>query len=155
MTVEIYTDGACSHNTGAGGWGVVKVEKGEVVFSSSGRADCTTSNRMELVAAIKGVELAILHPIQDKVIIYSDSNYVVKGITEWVDGWIKRGWKNSKKQPTPNKEFWIALLDAKHKWNTNKDASLLEFKWIKGHNGNKWNELADKLAVKAKEEYEH
>lgn len=133
--VDIYTDGACSGNPGPGGWGAILVY-GEVEKELSGFETETTNNRMELMAVIAGLE-QLKAPC--KVDVHSDSTYVLKGISEWLPSWKKRGWKTADKKPVKNVELWQRLEEAaaKHeiKWN-----------WVKGHNGHEMNERADALA---------
>ncbi len=133
--VEIYTDGACRGNPGPGGWGAVLYygDKSKELFG--GEPD-TTNNRMELMAAIKalaGLKRAC------ELTLYTDSQYVRKGITEWIDGWKKKGWKTAAKKPVKNADLW-KLLDAEVARHT------INWVWVKGHAGNAGNELADELA---------
>ncbi|MDR3424141.1 MAG: ribonuclease HI [Alphaproteobacteria bacterium] len=136
--VEIFTDGACSGNPGPGGWGVL-LRVGGAEKELSGGENPTTNNRMELMAAIKGLE-ALTRPSQ--VRLYTDSQYVQKGITEWLRGWIKRGWKTADKKPVKNADLWQRLDNARagHK---------VDFIWVRGHNGHAENERVDRLAVGA------
>ena len=133
--VIIYTDGACRGNPGKGGWGVILRYKGTVKELYGGDKD-TTNNRMELMAAIQALE-ALKKPCV--VQLYSDSSYVLKGITEWLPNWKKRGWKTASKHPVKNVDLWQRL-----------DAALaqhqIEWKWVKGHSGNAGNDRADALA---------
>jgi ribonuclease HI len=133
--VIIYTDGACRGNPGVGGWGVILSYKGKVKELCGGDKD-TTNNRMELMAAIQALE-ALTKPCA--VQLYSDSSYVLKGITEWMPNWKKRGWKTAAKHPVKNVDLWQRL-----------DAAIaqheIEWKWVKGHSGNKGNDRADALA---------
>ena len=137
-TVEIYTDGACSGNPGPGGWGVL-LRMGEVEKELSGGENPTTNNRMELMAAIMGLE-ALMRPSTVK--LYTDSQYVQKGINEWLSGWIARGWKTADKKPVKNADLWRRLDAARagHK---------VEFIWVRGHDGHAENERVDCLAVAA------
>ena len=136
--VEIFTDGACSGNPGPGGWGALLRTNG-VEKELSGGESPTTNNRMELMAAIKGLE-ALTRPSQVK--LYTDSQYVQKGISEWMPGWIKRGWKTADNKPVKNDDLWKQLAAARvpHK---------VEFIWVRGHNGHAENERVDRLAVEA------
>lgn len=133
--VTIYTDGACRGNPGPGGWGVVLSYKEQQKELYGGEAD-TTNNRMELMAAIIGLE-ALTRPCQ--VILYSDSSYVLKGMSEWLAGWKQRGWRTASKTPVKNEDLWRRLDAAasKHK---------IDWQWVKGHSGNEGNEKADALA---------
>lgn len=136
--VEIFTDGSCKGNPGPGGWGVVlRMGKHEKELSG-GDAD-TTNNRMEMQAAIEGLN-ALIEPCQ--VDLYSDSKYVTDGITKWVHGWKKRGWINSSKKPVRNADLWHDLIEAELRHE-------VRWHWIKGHNGHVENERADRLATEA------
>ncbi len=133
--VEIYTDGACSGNPGPGGWGAVLRYNGHEKELCGGEAE-TTNNRMEMMAVIQALE-ALKKPSQVK--IYTDSKYVMEGITKWIDGWKAKGWKTAAKKPVKNQELWqeIDRLVDKHS---------VEFEWVKGHAGHPENERADALA---------
>ncbi|WP_054026464.1 ribonuclease HI [Bacillus sp. FJAT-28004] len=137
--VMIYTDGACSGNPGPGGWGAVLffgVHKKEI----SGGEKHSTNNRMEIQAVIEGLKL-LKEPCQVKV--YSDSAYVVNCFQKgWINGWLRNGWKNSKKEPVENQELWKALweLMQRHK---------VEYVKVKGHSDNEWNNRCDELAREA------
>ncbi|HET8848436.1 MAG TPA: ribonuclease HI [Marinobacter sp.] len=133
--VVIYTDGACKGNPGPGGWGVV-LRYGEASKKLHGGEGHTTNNRMELMAAIQG--LRALNRAS-KVELYTDSQYVRKGITEWLAGWKRNGWKTAARQPVKNADLWQAL-DAETARHT------VNWHWVKGHAGNPDNELADELA---------
>ena len=134
-TVEIFTDGACKGNPGPGGWGAILRLGGPEKELWGGEKE-TTNNRMELTAAIRAIE-ALKRPVGGK--IYTDSQYVLKGINEWIHGWKRNGWKTSAKQPVKNADLW-QLLDAQVK------QQKLEWVWVKGHNGHPENERADALA---------
>jgi ribonuclease HI len=136
--VEIYTDGACSGNPGPGGWGALLRMDGAEREMSGGETP-TTNNRMEMMGAIMALE-ALTQPSQVK--LYTDSQYVQKGISEWMPGWIKRGWKTADKQPVKNADLW-KRLDAARK------PHKVEFIWVRGHNGHVENERVDALAVSA------
>ena len=133
--VEIYTDGACRGNPGPGGWGVLLRSNGHEKELCGGALE-TTNNQMELLAAIKALE-SLKEPCQ--VELFTDSNYVKKGITEWIINWKKNGFKNSKKKPVVNAELWMRLdtIASQHKVN---------WQWVKGHAGHIDNERADALA---------
>ena len=135
QAVVLYTDGACRGNPGPGGWGVL-MQYGEKRKELYGGEDQTTNNRMELMAAIAGLE-ALKRTCQ--VDIYTDSQYVRKGITEWIHGWKKNGWKTSAKKDVKNRDLWQRLDDsiARHRVN---------WHWVKGHAGHPGNERADALA---------
>jgi ribonuclease HI len=136
--VEIYTDGACRGNPGPGGWAALLLF-GEHEREISGAELQTTNNRMELTAVIRALE-ALKRPVQGR--IYTDSQYVRKGILEWVANWKKRGWKTADKKPVKNQDLWQALdaLASTHE---------LEWHWVKGHSGNVGNERVDALANRA------
>ena len=136
-TIEIWTDGACSGNPGPGGWGVLLRYNSQEKELWGGEAD-TTNNRMELMAAIRALE-ALKRPSQVK--LYTDSIYVMKGITEWIHDWKRKGWRTADKKPVKNEDLWRRLdeLRAKHD---------IEWRWVRGHAGHPENERADKLANK-------
>ncbi|MEK9794131.1 MAG: ribonuclease HI [Hyphomicrobiales bacterium] len=136
--VEIYTDGACSGNPGIGGWGAYLKYK-DNVKELSGSAENTTNNRMELVAAIEGLKIL---KKSSKVNLYTDSVYLKDGITKWIFNWQKNNWKNANKKDVKNKDLWIQLLEVVNKHDIN-------WIWVKGHEGNKGNEIADNLATSA------
>ena len=134
-SVIIYTDGACRGNPGPGGWGVLLQYKGKIKELYGGEQE-STNNRMELMAAIQGLEaLSCACNVQ----IYTDSKYVLQGITEWMPNWKKRGWKTAAKKPVKNEDLWRKLDSAiqKHK---------IDWQWVKGHSGDAGNERADTLA---------
>lgn len=135
--VEIYTDGACRGNPGPGGWGVLLRFNDKEKELWGGEAG-TTNNRMELMAAIRALE-ALKRP--SRVKLYTDSLYVMKGITTWIHDWKRRGWRTAEKKPVKNEDLWRELdaLAAKHE---------IEWHWVKGHNGHPENERADQLANK-------
>jgi ribonuclease HI len=134
-TITIYTDGACSGNPGPGGWGAMLMY-GKTVREISGAEPATTNNRMELLAAINALESLTRNT---EITIVTDSNYVKNGITSWIFGWKKNGWKNAAKKPVANAELW-QRLDAV---NLQHDVT---WKWVKGHAGHPENERADQLA---------
>jgi ribonuclease HI len=138
-TVEIYADGACRGNPGPGGWGVLLIHK-DREKELSGAEPMTTNNRMELTAAIRALE-ALKKP-GTSARVYTDSQYVIKGIEEWVGGWKARGWKTADKKPVKNQDLWERLdaLAAQHS---------LEWHWVKGHSGVPGNERVDALANRA------
>lgn len=133
--VEIYTDGACRGNPGPGGWGVLLRYKGKEKTMHGGEAE-TTNNRMELMAAIQGLESLTR---SCKVILTTDSQYVRQGITQWIKGWKRNGWKNSAKKPVKNSDLWKRLDAAAAEHD-------VEWHWVKGHSGHDENEMADELA---------
>ena len=139
--VEIFTDGACKGNPGPGGWGVVLRYKGQTKTLKGAEAD-TTNNRMELTAALEGLK-SLKRPC--KVSLTTDSEYVRKGITEWIHGWKQKGWRTASKQPVKNADLWQALDDAARQHD-------VQWHWVKGHSGHPENELCDQLANEAIEE---
>ncbi len=134
--VRIYTDGACSGNPGPGGWGALMLWNSHEKELNGGEGD-TTNNRMEMMAVIKALEAVKGSP---KIEIYTDSKYVMHGITEWLEGWKARGWKTAAKKPVKNVDLWQEM-----------DALVVQyditFHWVKGHDGHPENERADSLAV--------
>ncbi|MGX5735533.1 ribonuclease HI [Bosea thiooxidans] len=134
-TVEVWTDGACSGNPGPGGWGAILTYNG-VEKELSGGEQLTTNNRMELMAAIAALE-ALKRPCT--VALHTDSQYLRQGITGWIHGWKKNGWKTADRKPVKNAELWQRLDAAlgRHK---------IEWKWVRGHAGDEMNERADALA---------
>lgn len=135
IRVEIFTDGACSGNPGAGGWGAVLRWRDTERELKGGESE-TTNNRMELMAAIKALE-SLDRPV--KVDLYTDSTYVQKGITEWIHSWKRRGWKTASRTPVKNEDLWRRLDNAIQ----HQDVS---WHWVKGHAGHEGNERADALA---------
>mgnify|MGYP002626940370 CR=1 FL=1 len=161
--IMIYTDGACSGNPGKGGWGCVILfgdsNCPEREIEMSGGEKSTTNNRMELMAAIQGltrvaVEISAVEISSGgissggasnssaKITLITDSQYVKNGITTWINGWKKNGWKTANKQPVKNQDLWIKLDELNTTLSVNWD-------WVKGHAGNKYNEICDKLATTA------
>jgi ribonuclease HI len=136
--VEIATDGACKGNPGRGGWGAL-LRMGGVEKELSGGEKHTTNNRMELMAAIEGLK-ALKRPCH--VTLSTDSRYVMDGLTKWIHGWMKNGWKTASKQPVKNADLWMALLEA-------AKPHRVEWVWVKGHAGHPDNERADRLASNA------
>jgi ribonuclease HI len=135
--VEIYTDGACRGNPGPGGWGAILRANGTEKELFGGEA-ATTNNKMELTAVIRALE-ALKGP--SRVRIYTDSQYVQKGIQEWIHGWKRNGWKTAAKEPVKNKELWVELDQLRKSHD-------IEWHWVKGHAGHPENERADALANK-------
>ena len=133
--IEIYTDGACKGNPGVGGWGALLIAGPKEKELFGGEKD-TTNNRMELTAVIQA--LGVLKRPCD-IVLHCDSQYVLKGITEWIQGWKAKGWKTASRAPVKNVDLWQALDQARtqHK---------IEWKWVKGHAGDAGNERADQLA---------
>ena len=133
--VLIYTDGSCRGNPGPGGWGAILMS-GKNVKEIKGGDPATTNNRMELMAAIQALE-ALTKPC--KAELHTDSQYVMKGITEWIRGWKARGWKTADKKPVKNEDLWRRLDEARARHD-------VDWRWVKGHNGHVLNERADALA---------
>ena len=133
--VEIFTDGACKGNPGPGGWGAL-LRMGEREKELSGGEAGTTNNRMELTAAIRGLS-ALKEPC--RVDLYSDSKYVLDGITKWVHGWQKRGWVNAARKPVRNADLWRELIAAAARHE-------VTWHWVRGHSGHPENERVDRLA---------
>ncbi len=136
--VEIFTDGACKGNPGPGGWGAI-LRTGSHEKELSGREPATTNNRMELTATIRALN-ALTEPCE--VVLLTDSKYVIDGITKWVNGWQKNGWKTAARKPVLNSDLWLALLDAVR-------PHRVKWVWVKGHDGHPENERADQLASNA------
>lgn len=136
--VHIYTDGACSGNPGPGGWGSVLMYNGHRRELSGGERQ-TTNNRMELMAVIQALE-ALKRPCE--VILHTDSTYVMKGMTEWLENWKRRNWRTADRKPVKNVELWQRLEQAIHRHN-------VQWRWVRGHSGVPGNERADELARRA------
>ena len=136
--IEIFTDGACSGNPGPGGWGAL-LRVGDVEKEISGGEPLTTNNRMELMAAIMALEAL---KKSSRVKLHTDSQYVQKGISEWLPQWIKRGWKTADKKPVKNADLWERLHAA-------TKPHQVDFIWVRGHSGHPENERVDQLAVEA------
>jgi len=138
--IKIYTDGSCLNNPGDGGWAAIININGDIK-KISGSVKDTTNNKMELMAPIK----ALLMVEKDQLIeIYTDSQYVRFGITDWIHKWIKNNWQTSKKEPVKNKELWVQLYELTNSYE-------IKWIWVKAHAGNVLNEEVDLLAKKAAE----
>ena len=139
--IDIYTDGACSGNPGPGGWGAI-LRKDATEKELFGGEALTTNNRMEMTAVIEALR-ALKTPVEARV--HTDSQYVQKGISEWIHGWKRRGWKTASKEPVKNEDLWRELdrLAAQHR---------IEWIWVKGHAGHPENERADQLARRGVEQ---
>lgn len=135
--IEIYTDGACKGNPGPGGWGVL-LKAGGTEKELFGGEVSTTNNRMELMAVIQALS-ALKRPCE--VTLFLDSQYVLKGITEWLPGWKAKGWRTASKQPVKNVELWQQLDDL-----VQGSGHRIDWRWVRGHNGDPGNERADALA---------
>ena len=140
--IIIYTDGACSGNPGPGGWGYIVIDSEGLEDRQYGHEKYTTNNRMEMMAVIKAL---MTLELSSDIKLHTDSQYVIKGITEWVKGWKARGWKTASKAPVKNVDLWMLIdeLNQMHK---------IQWVWVKGHAGDKYNELADALACAGAEE---
>ena len=137
MSLIIHTDGACSGNPGPGGWGAI-LRSGDSVKELSGGEPSTTNNRMEMLAAIRALE-AVKPSYSGSITLHTDSTYLLKGITEWLPGWKRRGWKTAARKPVKNADLWqeLDVLNA---------ARDITWCWVKGHAGDPGNERADQLA---------
>ena len=136
--IEIYTDGSCLKNPGDGGWAAIIKENGNII-KISGTEKETTNNKMELMAPIKALQTIKKNEI---VKIYTDSQYVKLGITEWIHKWIKNKWQTAKKEPVKNKDLWLQLYNLTQSFK-------ISWIWVKAHAGNTLNEEVDLLAKKA------
>ena len=136
--VEIFTDGACKGNPGPGGWGAL-LRMGRHEKELAGSDPATTNNRMEMTAVIRGLK-ALVEPCE--VTLYSDSRYVIDGMTKWVAGWQKKGWVNASKKPVRNADLWHELIDA-------AAPHSITWEWVRGHSGHVENERVDRLASDA------
>jgi ribonuclease HI len=139
--VTIYTDGSCNPNPGLGGWGYVVFEDGREPVEGCGGEKQTTNNQMEITAAVMALKSL---ETRTEVTIYTDSQYVRKGITSWVKGWKRNGWMTASRKPVKNKELWQEL-------EKSTGDHIITWKWVKGHSGNAGNELADKLAEQGRQ----
>lgn len=138
MKYQIYTDGACSGNPGPGGWAAIIIDENGFEIILKGGAKETTNNKMELTAFIEAIKST--HLEEPEIELYSDSKYLIDGINSWLPNWKKRGWKNADKKPVKNLELWQEI----DKLTENINLKLI---WVKGHNENKYNEMADRIAV--------
>ncbi len=144
--VSIYTDGACSRNPGYGGWAFIVLNDSEIYASRSGAVEKTTNNRMELTAAIQALTFVYgdkeLMENSESITVYTDSQYVKRGATEWLYLWKERRWRNSDREPVKNRGMWEKL-----------DALIqimpIRWVWVRGHAGNEYNEICDKLTKDA------
>jgi ribonuclease HI len=137
MSIVIFTDGACSGNPGPGGWGAI-VRRGDTESELCGGELATTNNRMEMMAVIAALE-SLQSPVAARV--FTDSQYVQKGISEWIHGWKRRGWKTADNKPVKNVDLWMRM-------DALASANKIEWSWVKGHAGHVENERADALARK-------
>lgn len=141
-TIHAYTDGSCSMPSKRGGWGFVllRTVTGNQL-ERYGSASGTTNNQMELTAAIEALRVCKVRCSSNPIIVYTDSQYVKKGLTEWISNWMAKGWRTANKKPVANKELWQELKALSDQLN-------VSFQWVKAHNGNPLNERADQLATK-------
>jgi ribonuclease HI len=137
--IIIYTDGAARGNPGPAGWGSV-IMTGEKTIELGGRKDHSTNNIMELTAPIEALKYLGQYKIQGEVEIFSDSKYVINGITDWIHGWIKNGWRNAAKKPVLNKELWEDLYIYNNEYKPT-------WTYVKGHSGHKYNDRVDEIAT--------
>lgn len=145
--MKIYTDGGCTGNPGPGGWGAVILRDGEDVVELSGGEKTTTNNRMELMAVISVLEAVIeADGLDIPIEIHTDSQYVQKGISEWMKGWIAKNWRTAAGKPVKNKDLWVRLKDL-------NDRMDVAWYWVKGHAGNEWNERCDVLVAEQRALY--
>jgi len=148
--IEIYTDGACYPNPGIGGWAFIILNDGVEVGRHSGGSANATNNTMELTAALKALQWIREYPGHGKeieIVIYTDSQYLIQGITKWIKGWQARQWTTRQHEPVKNKDLWqsIAHLISKQ----------VKWKWVRGHNENRYNEIVDVMAVEARRRVTH
>lgn len=143
--IDVFTDGGCSGNPGPGGWAYVLIRNGEMLTYASGSSAQTTNNIMELSAVINALESSILMEFNE-INLYTDSQYVKNGITTWIFSWKKNGWKTASKDPVKNRELWekLDILNGRIKVN---------WCWVKGHAGIKYNEMCDSLVRKEMQKY--
>ncbi|QEN06229.1 ribonuclease HI [Thiospirochaeta perfilievii] len=146
MNIIIYTDGGCTGNPGPGGWGSVLLVDGKEILLSGGD-ESTTNNKMELTAVIKALEyIGAEFGFKNNLSIYTDSQYVKNGITSWIINWEKNGWKTAAKKPVKNKELWIEL-------RTLTKMTEIKWFWVKGHSGDKYNEICDSLVAEERAKF--
>ena len=136
--ITIYTDGSSRGNPGPGGWGAIILDEVRVV-ELGGREDHTTNNRMELTAAIKALEF-VSQLSTENCVLFTDSEYVMKGITEWIAGWQKRGWRTAAKKAVLNQDLWQKLLLV-------SDGKVIDWKYVPGHSGHEYNDRCDEIAT--------
>ena len=143
-TTVIYTDGGCSRNPGPGGWAFTVLYGGKIYVSRSGAEKLTTNNRMELTAAIEALSFVLTERKirMGKIAVYTDSQYVQRGAIEWLPLWKERRWRNSDRVPVKNKDLWEKLDELMEKL-------YLDWFWVRGHAGNEYNELCDRLTKEA------
>jgi ribonuclease HI len=141
-SILIFTDGACTGNPGPGGWGAILVFPDGLVREFGGKEEATTNNRMELKATIQALS-RLKTPVQEPVILYTDSTYVIRGITQWIWGWRSRGWKNAEGADVLNRDLWEELS----RQVSRLKPQTIEWKYVRGHTGVPGNERCDEIAV--------
>lgn len=139
LPMVVFSDGACKGNPGPAAWGIALLQEGQLMMSQGGFIGHATNQVAELVAAIEGLKRT---PEGATIELVSDSQYVLKGLTEWRAGWLSRGWKNGKGEPVANQTYWVTLYAL-------ADARKVKTRWVRGHSGDRYNELCDELANKA------
>ncbi|MDD3662895.1 MAG: ribonuclease HI [Candidatus Pacebacteria bacterium] len=139
--IEIYTDGSSLGNPGPGGWGVVVVLDNKIIKEISGGEKNTTNNKMELTGAIEALRY-LIDSKDENSIIYTDSAYVLGGVTSWINNWEKNGWKTANKKPVLNKELWLELVSLSRKLG-----DRISWQKVKGHSGHIYNDKADEIAT--------
>ena len=142
----IYTDGGCSGNPGPGGWGfviIMRTFQGEnIIAQEKGGVKETTNNKMELTAVIEALQKLKTMDVPRQITVYTDSQYVQKGISEWINTWKRNSWRTSDKQPVKNQDLWMKLDSLANDF-------IIIWQWVKGHDGNKYNELCDQMTQEA------
>jgi len=139
--MKIFTDGGCTGNPGPGGWAALILVDEDDPVELSGGDPSTTNNRMELTAVIEALQhISLRYGVNTPVEIHTDSQYVQKGISQWMNGWIAKGWKTAAGKPVKNKDLWLTLREL----DTGMD---VKWYWVKGHSGNQWNERCDELVA--------
>lgn len=152
QVMKIYTDGAAKGNPGRAGWGAVFI-LGDKIFEIGGGVDHATNNKMELTAPIEALKfLAKQDLVGNDVEIVSDSKYVILGITEWIFNWQKNNWRNAKKEPVLNRALWEELFKLTQDFANLPNREKIKWTYVKGHNGDKYNERADEIATSFAEE---
>lgn len=155
MELNIYTDGACLGNPGPGGWGYVILDSSstKIITEGCGGESYTTNNRMELWAAVEALREVFKLVVNNKsredtsyLSLFTDSQYVQKGITDWIPGWKRKGWKTASKKDVANKDIWITLDNLNTQFKDPDFNCSLTFRWVKGHSGDQWNDYVDELA---------
>lgn len=143
-TIQIWTDGSCRGNPGPGGWAFLKRLGGQTIHRSGGVSGRTTNSRMEMIAAIQA--LRSLKRTDLPTVVFTDSEFLARGMSDWLDGWVNRGWRGSGGKPVANQELWEEL---KRLRDARRGAAQITFQWIKAHAGDADNEVVDRLALAA------